>query len=381
VLAFVGVRFLANLYLRFPYVFVTSIARGLGVDLETLTLVLGLRELSGAASPAVGAVVDRGHVRRTLLLAGVVGGAACTAAVFGGIVGFAVAMVVGGLAKFAIDVAQNAWMGHAVPLARRGRVMGWVEASWAASFLVGIPVLAWCIDTWGWRSAFWVTGPAIALASVAATTGRTAPSESVAAHPPLDSLPTMGTHHPHRVPARWAVLAFVAAQPMVQMLVFAVNGDWFAEGLGLSNPEIGAVAVALGVAELVGTLLTVAVAPRLGQERSGRWAFALVVPTLAVLPLVDEHATAGIVTMFVMVVALEFAFVAVLPLVTESEPARRGRAMSRAMVVMTVSRAVGSPVAGWIYVRGGIGTIGLVAAAVAAVGTGALALGVREERR
>lgn len=398
VAAFGGVRFLAQLYLRFPYVFLTSISRGLGVDLETLTLVLGLRELSGVASPAVGAVVDRGHLRRTLLVAGVVAGTACAAAAVGGPWWFAATMVVGGLAKVSIDLAQNAWMGHALPLDRRSRLIGWVEASWAMSFLLGVPVLAWCIDTWGWRAAFWVTGPALALASVLTTTGRSAPTE-VGLLPgapdhrdgtdphdgadPHDGTRVEVVHRAaprHRVPQAWAVMVFVFTQPMAQMLVFAVNGDWFATGLGLSTTEIGTVAVALGVAELLGTLATVALAVRLGQARCGTWALALTVPALLLLPFVADRTVAGVVTMFVFTATLEFSFVSVLPLITELDPERRGRAMSRAMVVITVARAAGSPIAGWIYVHGGIGSIGVCAAAVSALGAVALALGSRERR-
>src|SRR5689334_2527376 len=77
---FVVTKLLGNLFIRFPYVFITKISEGLGVPIKTLTWVFGARELGGLAAPQAGRWVDRGHARRVIAFGGLVCGAACAAA-------------------------------------------------------------------------------------------------------------------------------------------------------------------------------------------------------------------------------------------------------------------------------------------------------------
>src|SRR4051812_19817018 len=73
-------RLLGNLFVRFPFVFINPIARGLGVDVSTLTKVFGARELGGLEAPMVGRWVDRCRGARAMVVCGLVAGAACAAA-------------------------------------------------------------------------------------------------------------------------------------------------------------------------------------------------------------------------------------------------------------------------------------------------------------
>src|SRR5690349_19573620 len=63
----IAARLGGNILIRFPYTFGTAISRGLGIDIDTLTAILGVRELGGLAAPAIGHVADRGHERRTMV--------------------------------------------------------------------------------------------------------------------------------------------------------------------------------------------------------------------------------------------------------------------------------------------------------------------------
>lgn len=62
------------------------------------------------------------------------------------------------------------------------------------------------------------------------------------------------------------------------------------------------------------------------------------------------------------------------------DPDNRARAISHAFVIITGSRAIGSVAAGWIYGAGGFAAISVVAAVVAAAATAALIAG-RASRR
>ena len=126
---FMAVRLITNTYLRFPYVFIDAIAKGLGVPLTTVTTVLGLRELGGIVGPTVGRAVDGGRLRGGLVWSGVVTGLACTAGVlFDSLWWFTALMILGGAARVGVDLSQNVWIGRKVPLKDAA---GW--SAWSSS--------------------------------------------------------------------------------------------------------------------------------------------------------------------------------------------------------------------------------------------------------
>ena len=62
-------RLALNLQYRVVYPFLPAISRGLGVPLETASLLLTVRSLVGAFSPVYGLAADR-YGRRPMMLAG-----------------------------------------------------------------------------------------------------------------------------------------------------------------------------------------------------------------------------------------------------------------------------------------------------------------------
>ncbi|MBX7068934.1 MAG: MFS transporter [Microthrixaceae bacterium] len=373
---FAATRLVGNLFVRFPYVFIDQIARGLGVEVHTLTVVFGVRELGGVVSPAAGRWVDRGHTGRVIAVGGALAGMSCLLAATAWFPLFVVVMVLGGATKVSVDLAQNAWVGHAVPLSVRGRVIGLIEATWAGAFLVGVPALGWAVDRWGWQAAFVITGPALVLAA-ALSGGRLRDPRSPTGGNPTglgDSPPAV--HHvrvdarPDRVTA--AVWVFAFAQPFAQMLIFAVYATWFRNEIGLSNGRISLITALLGVAELVGTVITVLSTDRLGPIRCGMWGMGLTIPPILGVVAVGESTVAAAALLIVMAVAIEFAFVSVLPVVSELDVTNRGKAVARVFVLIMVSRAVGSAASGTVYDLGGFNATLATAALAAAVASGAL---------
>jgi len=370
---FAATRVMGNLFVRFPYVFANRISKGLGVDVDALTLALGARELGGLVAPQAGRWVDRGHVARVIVVGGLLAGLSCVAAATSWFPLFVVVMVVGGAAKISVDLAQNAWIGHNVPLGERGRVIGVVEMTWAGAFLVGVPVLGWAVERYGWKAAFVVTGPLLALVAVGTGSRLREPDWEVTDDD--DVLPGYqeyaATLHPtiSANPARLkrAVWAFCFLQPMAQMLIFAVNGDWFVTHLGLSTAALATVTALLGVAELVGTVITVGITDRVGPLRCGMWGMAATVPPLIGIMFVGHDVVLAVGLMLLMDVAIEFAFVAVLPVVSELDVDNRGKAVGQVFVLIMVARAIGSAIAGFVYVEGGFGA-SLTVSAVACAG-------------
>ncbi len=387
---FVSVRLLANTYLRFPYVFIDSIAKGLGVPLTTVTTILGLRELGGIVSPLIGRSIDRGHLRRGLIWSGVIAGVS-------GVVGvaveslwwFAALMFIGGAAKISVDIAQNVWIGRKIPLARRARVVGLVEASWAGAFLLGAPVLGLVIEWYGWRAAFVATGTALVVATLG-TVGldRSVGVSDGSEHSGGSPVPEVSghvideEHRPRRSHTRRrAILGFNVFQPVGQMAIFAVNGDWFADRLGMTPAAIGSATIVLGVGELAGTALVAAVTDRIGAARSGILGMSVAAPLMLLLVTNPEAVWVGVLLLALMNIAIEFAFVSVLPLMSEMGTDDRGSAFGQALTVNTVSRAFAAIVAGFAYTWGGIAAAGILGAASTACGAIVLAHGTTPRSR
>lgn len=390
-----GVRLLANTFLRFPYVFLDAISKGLGLPLTTVTTILSIRELGGVTSPLIGRAVDGGHLRRGLLWSGLVTGAAAIAAVvFTSMWWFAALMFVGGAARVAIDVSQNVWIGRKIPLQRRARVVGLVEISWAGAFLVGAPVLGLVIGWFGWRAAFYGTGAALmaaTLLTVGANRSVGARDGSVehAAEEPNEPLVEISDHvvsaHPvgadaptrPRITARWAILAFNVFQPIGQMSIFAINGDWFADHLHMSLTSIGTATIVLGVGELAGTSLVAAVTDKVGPSRASIAGMACAAPLMALLFTNPQSVIVAVGLLALMNVAIEFAFVSVLPLMSEMGTDDRGNAFGQAITVNTVARAAGAFVAGFAYDAGGIAAAASIGAVATTAGAVVMAVGSR----
>lgn len=128
----------------------------------------------------------------------------------------------------------------------------------------------------------------------------------------------------------------------------------------------------LGVAELIGTIITVWVTDRFGSVRCGMWGMAIAVPPLLGIMVVGTNVVGAVGLMLVMDVAIELAFVAVLPLVSELDVNNRGKAVSHVFVLIMVARAIGSAVSGRIYETGGFNASIAVAATACARATIAL---------
>lgn len=386
VAGFALTRLLGNLFVRAPYVFINQISKGLGVSVDTMTFALGFRELGGLAAPVAGRWVDWGHGVRVLAFSGLLAGLSCLAASTSWFWLFVVVMIVGGMAKNWIDLAQNAWVGHRVPVTKRARVVGLIETTWAGSYLIGIPVLGWSVNQWGWRAAFVVTGPLLALVAIGSAarlrgaadlhidaTHEVEPHVAPHGEPALVEAPHRGLEsfgNPSRM--KRAIWAFCILQPFGQMMVFAVNGDWFVEQLGMTTGGLATATALLGVAELLGTLVVMAFADRLGPIRVATAALCVAVVPLVALALTEPSLWWGVGLLLVMDFGVEIAYVSVLPVVSELDVANRGKAVGQVLVLVMVSRAISSAVAGIVYTT--VGFEAAVAAAAMATALGAAAL-------
>jgi predicted MFS family arabinose efflux permease len=355
----IAARFLSNLGFRLVFPFLPTIARGLDTSLGTVGVALSVREVMGLAGLPLGAMTDRGRHRRMMALAILAFAAGClVAAVSPGVGVFALAMAACGIGKVTFDAAMGAWIGEHVPFAQRGRITGITELSWAGAFLVGVPIVAVLIEWGGWRTPFFVLAAANGLVAVALWR-RLDPDVPVADH--------HGRLLSRPAPGVVALVVAVAGVVLGHQLVLVTFGAWFEDDFGLDVGGLGVLAIVLGVAELIGTVCTVAFTDRVGKARSIVLGALLMVPAVAAFGLADSRALA-VLAVGVALLGFEYSFISALPYATEIDPEARGATLGLLLAVVTCIRAVGSVLGTSLYDGPGIGAVGIAAAVAIACG-------------
>lgn len=364
----IAFRWVSNAGIRFAYSFLPAIARGTGLSVEEVGRLLALRDLTGLAAPGAGRLSDRVGTPRVMLLGGLVAAGGLLTSVLGPW-GLLIGFVAFGLGKIGFDIGLNAWVGHEVAYARRGRAMGLVELAWALAALLLLPVLGVLIDAFGWQAAPLALAAAAVplLVGIRRVAGTTHPTTSgPLARPTLDRS-TLAMY-----------LAFSTLTLASQFLIVG-HGLWLEDAYGFNASQIGVAVVGVGAVELVATIGTISGTDRLGKRTAiiggallfGAAATALAVTTAPPLVL-------GLALLVVAFLGFEFAFVSALPLVAELDPAARATAIGIALGSSTVVRSIGSVAGSSLYVASGFRALMTASAVAAAVTVAVCATVVRE---
>ncbi len=359
-----------NAAYRYAAPFLATIAAGLGVSLTTIGVAIAITELSGLASPFLGRLVDRRPRRGSMLTgASLVALSALAAAASPGIVALAVALFVLAMSKMVYDLALNAWVADHVDYARRGRVVGIVEASWAGGLLLGVPVLGVLTALAGWRAAY--AAVAVAVAAMVVRLSRR-----------LDAGPRRATTGPapHRpLPAGSLARLGAAAGAMFFLMgaaqaAFVTFGSWLEHDHGFTAATLSVVTVVLGAGELLASASTVRLTDRLGKRLAVAAGATVMVPTGLALALgLRDRALIGLTLLVVFVIGFEFAIVSSLSLSSQLIPGRPGTGLGVTYGTGTIGRAVVALAATRLYDASGFGASILLASVLAAACVAVLA--------
>ncbi len=223
-------RTAGNACFRFAAPFLATIATGQGATLERMGIALAVSELSGLASPLTGRLAERFH-RRTAMSIGLtaVGVGAGLAAASGNVVTFTVALVIIAQSKVMFDLGLGAWISDRVPFARRGRVIGLTETSWALGLLVGVTTMGLVTAATNWRVGYGL-GSAVVL-TMAVLVARTIPDDPVGhAHAQRRHL-LSGTLSRRG----WIVLAGGFCLMAASQTLFVTFGSWLKDHFGMTD--------------------------------------------------------------------------------------------------------------------------------------------------
>jgi DHA1 family inner membrane transport protein len=278
-----------------------------------------------------------------------------------------IGLVVASFGKTVFDPAMQAFIGQHVPFARRGRVIGAVETSWAGSTLIGIPALGLIIGHIGLNNSFYILALLGAIGWIAIS--RVIPADEVKAESKkertnlFDSLKQL-----LKIRSAAGMLAFGFWISIANDSLFVVYGAWFEQDFLVSLVTLGFSTVAIGVAELLGESMTAMFADRLGLKRAVILGLCLAICAYLFLPFIGRTLPLAMTGMFCVFLAFEFTIVSSFTLSTELMPKARATMMSGFYATAGVGRMIGVLIGGTLWHVGGITAVAWTAAGFTLLG-------------
>jgi predicted MFS family arabinose efflux permease len=347
VMLFALVRMIININTRMIYPFLNTFASGLGVDLVTISLAMTVRSISGAFSLFLTPVADR-RGRKTGMLLGVaifiVGAGLVT--VWSSFTAFTIAISLTFLGMFVYLSSTQAYIGDRVRAGRRGTALGLIETGWGVSYIIGMPILGWIIDRYGWRAPFPITAAlgVLAFILILAFVPNYKPEQKLINSGVLKSILDV-----LKIPAaRYGLLMslMLISSNEVINLVFGV---WLEVSFGLKLAALGAASAVIGISEISGESIGGVVSDKLGRERSIMLGMGLMLVVSAALPFVGGTQAGALIGLFFFYLSYEFTFVSTLPFMTELVPEARGTMLGANVACLALGRMIGNLVSPFVF--------------------------------
>ena len=337
VVAFTVARTIINTLHRMVYPFLAVLARGVGVDIISMSYALTARSLVGTVGPFAAIVADRRGRRFGMLFGiGLFTLGAAIVVFWPTFPALVLSIILSTLGKYIFDPSMQAWLGDRIPYARRGRTIAVTEFGWSLAFLLGVPLMGFLIARSGWMAPFplFVLLGCIIFITLFFLLPKDNPSSAV--HGPSSNIRLVLTSIPAL--AGLAVGLFSSAANEVVNLIFGV---WLEQSFALQITALGAASAVIGLSELGGEGLVAAFVDRLGKPTS--IGLGLAANCLAALALFFLGGTEGgaLVGLFLFYITFEFTLVSIIPLMTEILPSARATLMAFNVAALSLGRALG----------------------------------------
>lgn len=374
-------RLFLNTARRFAYPFAGVLSRGLGVPLTAISAMIASLQGVNVLGGLVGPFGDRfGY--RAMMLVGL--GLLSFGMLLGAIVPIYVAVFIGillaSLGKSVFDPALQAYVGHHIPLHRRGRIIGIIEMSWAGSSLIGIPLISVLIEWQNWRAPFWALG-IIGLISMGVM-WHVIPTGEVVTHS------TAASTHFKRVWATMlkskvalAALAFAFFTNMANDVIFVSYALWFETSFSLGVVALGMATSVIGVAELLGEGFTASMADKIGLRRVVLVAVFSTSIAYFLMPFIGKSLPMALFALFFAFLSFETGYVTSLSIFTEVLPNARATMMAGIQGIAGVGRMIGALAGGAVWIVGGSIGVAMLAGILSAIAFGTLLWGLSLQKQ
>ncbi len=358
IIIFTFLRIILNTIHRMVYPFLGVFARSLGVDINTLSLVVTSRSAIGILIPFISSMADQ-RGRRFGMLAGIatfVLGVGIVA-VAPSLVTLSVALILALVGKYIFDTAMQAYLGDRVPYKKRGLALAVTETSWSLAFIAGIPLTGYLIHTYGWPTPYaFFGGLGLFMLGIL---WRIIPRED-AHHTPAESPWAHFRQVITNIPAL-AGISIALWASAANELVNLVFGVWLEDSFGLRIAALGVVAAIIGVSELGGEGLVALFTDRLGKPRALALGLAGNAAAALALPFAGQTEWGAMLGLLFFYITFEFIMVSHVPLMTEVVPGARATVMSFNLAGHSLGRVLGALLAAFLYQSFGFGAVTVLA--------------------
>ena len=368
-------RLCLNTLLRLVYPFAPAFARGLGVPVTSVYLIISLRNFTGLLSPVFAPLPER-FGRRNVMAISLAVFSAATLLVAGvpAVWTLAAALIIVGAVKVIYDPAMQSYLGDVVPYQQRGRAMALTEIGWSGAFLVGAPLTGWLIARQGWNAPFLWLGIGGAVSAV--LLWRALPAARRHQHKTITAGYTWQMLRRH--PIIWAAALYMLLPLVAQEAMFIVYGDWMESTFNLSLTGLGLATTLIGLAELSGEMTAGWSVDRFGKRPVVALSGVLTAAAFLLLPLSAGHLATALAALVALFFLFEIAVVGAIPLLTELVPEARGAVMSMTFGAMAAGRTIGSIIGPFVWLRAGMWGNSIIAAVVMLLAVVVLARWLRE---
>lgn len=350
-------RTILNTMHRMVYPFLAVFARGLGVEITMLSLVVTARSFFGMFAPVLGSISDpRG--RRFGLLLGValfVAGMGLVA-IAPSFWTFSVALLLAILSKYLFDPSMQAYFGDRIPYEKRGTALAVTEGAWSLAFIAGVPLMGAIIARYGWTVPF----PLLAILGLImfAVIWKMVPRDG-------HTQPKVGSANNARlvltnIPAL-AGISIALWASAANELVNLVFGVWLEDSFGLKIAALAGASAVIGFSELGGEGLVALTTDRLGKPRALTLGLIGNIIAALLLPVVGSTELGALVGLFLFYITFEYVLVSHIPLMTEVMPDARATLLSFNVTGHSLGRMIGALCATFVYERFGFLPVALTA--------------------
>ena len=353
---FIAVRVVLNTMYRMVYPFLPVFARGIGVDIRTMSSAISIRAAAGTLGPLIAPLSDRRGRRFGMTLGiGLFAAGASIPFLGKGMAFLTAALVLATIGKYVFDPAMQAHLGDRIPYGSRGTAIAFTEWGWSLAFILGVPAAGFLIVRFGWRSPFLV----LAILAVAALFAvqfivpgprdGTAPGERSPspAHPRESGRHFREVFNVFRSAPAVAALAVVFLGSFSNEAVNVVLGVWLEDSFGLKIAGLGAASALIGFSEMGAETLAAATIDRIGKIKAILIGLGLNALIVALLPFSVSSPATALAALFALYLTFEYAAVSLIPVISEIQPDRRATLLAFYTAAFSLGRAIGS----WISPR------------------------------
>ena len=343
------IRVTLNTAHRMIYPFLAIFARGIGVDLATVSALVANRALFGAATPFIFPFLEaRGRKFGMTLGIGLFVTGMALVVIRPSLFTLGAALILAMVGKAFFDPSVIAYLADHTPYERRGLVTALSEVSWSLAGIAGVPLMGFLIARFGWNSPF----VAFSLLGVFALTAI------------LFLIKDTHQVEPHKDGALGNVRAIVTSPSVMAGLligVFSVManemvnlmfGVWLEDSFHLQIAALAAASAVIGLSELGGEGLVALFADRVGKVRATGLGIAANCVAALLLPVIGRTETGALIGLFFFYISFEVTVVSQIPLMSEVMPKARATTLSFNAAAHSLGRALGALSAPLLYALG-----------------------------